>query len=105
MAIAVVAATATGPTAAHEAPRLVEYFPSVEHVPSSGDAASAPSVVGSATLDAIHDDPSAVDGEAGEFAQQALEPSKLVLAAAIPIMRNAAGDRKLSSTPSADRAG
>ena len=65
MAIAVVAATATGPTAAHEAPRLVEYFPSVEHVPSSGDAASAPSVAGSATLDAIHDDPSAVDVQVG----------------------------------------
>ena len=65
MAIAVVAATATGPTAAHEAPRLVEYFPSVEHVPSAGDAASAPSVAGSATLDAIHDDPSAVDVQVG----------------------------------------
>ena len=60
MAIAVVAATATG--GCHEAPRLVEYFPSVEHVPSA-DAASAPSVV--ATLDAIHDDPSAVDVQVG----------------------------------------
>ena len=65
MAIAVVAATATGPTAAHEAPRLVEYFPNVEHVQSAGDAASARSAVESSTLDAIRDDSSAVDVQVG----------------------------------------
>ena len=76
MAIAVVAATATGPTAAHEAPRLVEYFPSVEHVPSAGDAASAPSVVGSAILEAIHDDPSAVDVRVGKAFPDAVRSAR-----------------------------
>ena len=32
---------------------------------------------------------------------KALEPSKLVLAAAMPIMRSAAGDKKVCSMPSA----
>ena len=65
MAIAVVAGTATGPTAAHEAPRLVEYFQGVEQVQSAGDAASASSADQSSTLEAIHDDPSAVDVQVG----------------------------------------
>ena len=65
MAIAMLAAAGTGPSAAHEAPRLVEYFPSVEHVPNTGDVASARSTVQSATLDAIHDDPSAADVRVG----------------------------------------
>ena len=53
------------PCAAHDAPRLVEYFQGVEHAPNTGEATSAGSVVESSTLDAIHDDPSAVDVQVG----------------------------------------
>ena len=65
VALIVLGATGTGPCAAHEAPRLVEYFQGVEHVPNTGEATSARSAVESSTLDAIHDDPSAVDVQVG----------------------------------------
>ena len=61
----VLGATGTGPCVAHEAPRLVEYFQGVKHVQNTGEAASARSAVESSTLDAIHDDPSAVDVQVG----------------------------------------
>ena len=38
-------------------------------------------------------------GVSGQLAQQALEPSKLAPAAAMPTMRNAAGDGKVSAMP------
>ena len=76
MAIAMLGVTGASPAAAHEAPRLVEYFPSVEDVPSVGDTASARSVVGSATLEAIRDDPSAVDVRVGKAFPDAVRSAR-----------------------------
>lgn len=65
MAMVMLGATGTSPCAAHEAPRLVEYLPSVEQASRGGETAAARAAVRSPTLDAIDDDPSAADLRVG----------------------------------------
>ena len=96
MAIAVLAATGTSPSIAHEAPRLVEYFPSTKHAPTSaGDTASARSAVGSATLEVIHDDPSAVDVRVGKSFPDAVRSAR-ALSLELP-GSNGAGPESIAS--------
>ena len=66
MAMLVAAVAATGPSHAHEAPRLVEYLPGSAHVPAGvrGTRAGLSSLP-SATLDALRDDPSAAELQVG----------------------------------------
>ena len=60
MAMLVAAVAATGPSHAHEAPRLVEYLPGVAQVPGGAKGARVEfSSIPSETLDALRDDPSA----------------------------------------------
>ena len=65
MAMAMLGTVGISPCAAHEAPRLVEYLPSVEQASSDGETAAARAAVRSPTLDAINDDPSAADVRIG----------------------------------------
>lgn len=66
MGMLVAAATATGPSHAHEAPRLVEYLPGVAHAPGGAAGARAElSSLASETLDMLRDDPSAAGLQVG----------------------------------------
>ena len=66
MAMLVVAVSTTGPSHAHEAPRLVEFLPGAAHVPAGVRGARVePSSLASETLDALRGDPSAADLQVG----------------------------------------
>ena len=66
MAMLVAAVAATGPSHAHEAPRLVDYLPGIAHAPGGARGAGAEfSSLASETLDMLRDDPSAAGLQVG----------------------------------------
>ena len=89
MAMLVAAVAATGPSHAHEAPRLVEYLPGVAHVPGGAKGARAEfSSLPSETLDALRDDPSAAELQVGMANPDAVRNAR-ALSLALPGLGNA----------------
>ena len=88
VAMLVAAVALTGPSHAHEAPRLVEYLPEVAHAPSGAGGAKAEfSSLSSETLDALRDDPSAAELQVGMANPEAVRNAR-ALSLALPKSAN-----------------
>lgn len=98
-AIATLVATvaATGPSHAHEAPRLVEYLPGAAHAPGGAKGARAEfSSLPSRTLELLRDDPSAAELQVGMANPDAVRNAR-ALSLALPGSAGAGGPAQVVS--------
>ena len=96
VAMLAVAVITTGPSHAHEAPRLVEYLPGAAHVASgAGGTRAERSSLSSETLDALRDDPSVADLQVGMADPDAVRDAR-ALSLALPGLTDAGSTRVVS---------